>query len=164
MWCHNTNRYGDTDKFSYDGFYCFVKSTPGSCDWLMEWLTLSTAWVIILPEELRWFREWFKAQWWPGIIMLEALWTVLRSVIKRYIKFDYCYYCRVALTLKRLERLQAACTKMPRAVIFNKILLKHLGLRKCLGLNWPFNQCVRCTHRIYNSKPKLCISCISVSY
>ena len=41
----------------------------------------------ILPRELRWFKEWFKAQW-SGVIMLEAIWDMLyrRSDLWRHSK------------------------------------------------------------------------------
>ena len=49
----------------------------GSCDWF-SWVVHILCTGCILPRELRWFKEWFKAQW-PGVIMSEALWDTPRA-------------------------------------------------------------------------------------
>ena len=50
MWCHNTNHYGNTDSLSYDGLYCFVKSTLGLVNkipvWLRFWATYKSCPVV----------------------------------------------------------------------------------------------------------------------
>ena len=48
----------------------------GSCDWFSQVAHIYCT-GCILPRELRWLKEWFKAQW-PGVIMLEAPWDALR--------------------------------------------------------------------------------------
>ena len=63
----------------------------GSCDWFSRVAhrpILRTG--CILPRELRWLKEWFKAQW-PGVIMSEALWEGL-GCEKCCIKTGY--YCQ----------------------------------------------------------------------
>ena len=48
-----------------------------SCDWFSRVAhTMRTG--CILPRELRWFKEWFKAQC-PGVLMSEALWDTPRA-------------------------------------------------------------------------------------
>ena len=61
----------------------------GSCDWFSQVAHILLT-GCILPRELRWFKEWFKAQW-PGVIMSEAFETPLGRE-KHYIKTVYYYY------------------------------------------------------------------------
>ena len=58
VWCHNANHYGDTENLSYDGFYCFVKSSPGPTE-RSEQLSIELCYILKrIVSALEWQRLW----------------------------------------------------------------------------------------------------------
>ena len=74
------------------------------CDWFSRGAHIVRT-GCILPRELRWFMEWFKAQW-LGVIMSKALWDTPRAwktLYKNWLLLLLFTACLGALALSKMK-------------------------------------------------------------
>ena len=87
----------------------------------------------ILPRELRWFKEWIKAQW-PGVIKFEALWVALRVWKALY---NNCILYSYYITWKGNN--DVLTVKTPRYLWVNVLVSLSAGVS--VGMSAPTQPC-----------------------